>query len=227
MAGNTAVTNLTFTNDSTAPDRGHDHLRQTATPAGRSVTVTFTTGTDGGSGIATRQLQRAVGCPDRRHLRHVRRLREHRRGQPHVAVHRQLAGQRRCYKYRYVVTDQVGNQHIATSAQRRQGRLRRRGRRDHRASLSHWRLGEADATLVSSDSFTGTAGTSLTAHTGEIGATWTHQAGGANAVSSATRTGCGAAGSPATRSTTRPRRRPSADYSVEADLYVKSNLDGD
>ena len=59
VAGNTAVTNLTFTNDSTAPTAAPSPM-PTAYVAGLSVSISFTTGTDAGSGIATRRLQRAA-----------------------------------------------------------------------------------------------------------------------------------------------------------------------
>ena len=116
MAGNTAVTNLTFINDSTAPTAGTITYAN-GFAAGRSVSVTFTTGTDGGSGIATRQLQRAAGAPHRRQPAAPSAASPTSApDSPDVAVHRQLARARACYKYRYVVTDRVGNQHIATSA---------------------------------------------------------------------------------------------------------------
>ena len=47
-----------------------------------------------------------------------------------------------CYMYRYVVTDQVGNQHIATSAS--VSKVDYAGAVDATTgALSHWRLGEA------------------------------------------------------------------------------------
>lgn len=39
--------------------------------------------------------------------------------------------------------------------------------------VNYWRLGEAPVP-VASDSFTGTAGTALTSHTGEVAASWTN-----------------------------------------------------
>jgi hypothetical protein len=66
-----------------------------------------------------------------------------------------------------------------------------------------------------SDTFTDTAATALTAHTGEVGATWTNQVGaGSTVISSSNRLRCNgaahhyASGSPA-----------SADYDVQADFH--------
>ena len=111
--GNTAVTNLSFVNDSTAPSAGTISYLDGTQP-GNSVPVTFTTGTDGGSGIATRQLQRQsapltggtcgtwsgytdLGSPN-----------------PTSIYDDTSVTNATCYMYRYVVTDQVGNQRITT-----------------------------------------------------------------------------------------------------------------
>ncbi len=76
VASNTAVTSLTFTNDSTAPTSGSITYTDGYQPS-RAVSVAFTTGTDAGSGIATRQLQRASATlTSWRHLWHVRQLRQ-------------------------------------------------------------------------------------------------------------------------------------------------------
>jgi hypothetical protein len=100
---------------------------------------------------------------------------------------------------------------------------------DYRASIlassnlvSYWRLGDDPH---SADSFTGSAGTALTSHTGEIGASWVHVGGDNTAVLTdegrVRRNGTG--GSRDSVSAV----PPSADYAVEADLHVKSNLSGE
>ena len=131
VAGNTAVTNLTFVNDSTAPTAGTITYAN-GFSAGRSVSVSFTTGTDGGSGIATRQLQRAVGDPDRRRpaAPSAASPTSARTAPTSPYVDSSLASG--CYMYRYVVTDRVGNQAHRDQRQRRQDRLRRGGGRHHR-----------------------------------------------------------------------------------------------
>lgn len=88
--------------------------------------------------------------------------------------------------------------------------------------VSYWRLG--DARLV--DSFTGTAGTALPAHTADSNATWTkHSSLPDNLVlTDANRLReSGSGGGLAYASAA----AASADYQVEADLYVKSRLAGD
>jgi len=102
------------TTDTTSPSAGSISYLDGYQP-GQSVTISFTTGTDTGSGIATRQLQRSVAAmtngvcgtfagftaagPDSP-------------TSPYVDTSVALGS---CYTYRYMVTDQAGNQAIATS----------------------------------------------------------------------------------------------------------------
>ena len=73
---------FTLTADNTAPTAGTVTYADT-TQTSTSVSVGFTTGTDGGSGLGTRLLQRPSATADRQHLRHLRRVRHrHRRHQP-------------------------------------------------------------------------------------------------------------------------------------------------
>jgi hypothetical protein len=88
--------------------------------------------------------------------------------------------------------------------------------------VGYWRLGD-NATVA--DSFTGTVDTALTAHGGEAGASWAHQAGSTTAVltdqNRVRRIGTGMSLDYPTATLS------SQDYAVEADLYVRSNLAGD
>jgi hypothetical protein len=88
--------------------------------------------------------------------------------------------------------------------------------------LGYWRL---DPTLAT-DTFTDTAGTTLQTHTGEVGATWTKATVSATdmVVSNENRirkAGTGIAVYTASATPSTP------DYSVEADVHVKSSLAGD
>ena len=224
VAGNSAATTLSFVNDSTPP--GPDTITYTAGyQPGRSVDVTFTTGTDSGSGIATRQLQRSFApltagtCGGYSTFANLGPV------NPTSPYTDSPVTNGICYQYRYVVTDLLGNQDIATSPN--VARVDYAGAVNSTTGLlSQWRLGESAATVVSSDSFTGAATTLLTSHSGEIGATWAYQRGSGNTerISSESRARRNGAGYAIVYATTAP---PTADYSVEADLYVKSTLAGD
>jgi hypothetical protein len=116
VVSNTAVTNLTFTNDSTAPTVGTLTYTNGYQPA-RSVVVTLPTPTDGGSGVVTRQLQRQQapltgGTCGVTYSGFVN-IGSTAPASPYTdsAVVNAM-----CYIYRYVVTDAVGNQTIVTSA---------------------------------------------------------------------------------------------------------------
>jgi Ice-binding-like len=114
QAGNTARTTLSFVDDSVAPTAGMVDYTDGYQPA-QSVVVDLAPGTDAGSGIATRQLERSsapiatTGCgvfggflavgPD----------------SPASPYTDAQVANGFCYRYRFVVTDRVGNQDIATS----------------------------------------------------------------------------------------------------------------
>jgi hypothetical protein len=114
QAGNTVLTTLSFVDDSTAPAAGTVDYTDGFQPA-QSVVIGFASGTDTGSGIGTRQLERSSapittsGCgvfdsfvavgPDSP-------------ASPYTDAQVQNGF---CYQYRYVVTDRVGNRDIATS----------------------------------------------------------------------------------------------------------------
>ncbi|GAB3261596.1 LamG-like jellyroll fold domain-containing protein [Nocardioides dilutus] len=220
VAGNTAVTNLSFSNDSAAPTAGTITYAD-GFASGRSVSVSFTTGTDTGSGIATRRLQRAQASLNSDQTCGTFGAFNSIGADAPTSPYLDGSLASACYMYRYVVTDRVGNQHVATSAN--VAKIGYAGAVNTTTGLlSHWRLGEASASLTSSDSFTGSTGALLTSRTGEIGASWALQSGTnsetISAQGQAYRNGAGyaiyrASGAPS-----------SADYSVEADLVVKSSL---
>ena len=91
--------------------------------------------------------------------------------------------------------------------------------------LSHWRLGEASASLITSDHFNGTAASALPGRTDEAGGTWTYF-GGANTqvISNDGRTRRNGTGISINYTTTTPSTQ---DYSVEADLRHMGTLAGD
>ena len=165
---NSVSTTLTFTNDITGPVATVSY--NNGFEAGRSVAVTFTS-SDAGSGVATRQLQRssapltsATGVCG---VTYTSFTRVGPTNPTSVYIDSQVTNAT-CYKYRYVVTDQVGNQTIATSAS--VAKVDYQGATNATAGLlSQWRLGES---YVATDTFTGTSGASLTSRNGEIGATW-------------------------------------------------------
>ncbi|MHB8273468.1 MAG: LamG-like jellyroll fold domain-containing protein [Dermatophilaceae bacterium] len=224
VAGNTAATTLSFVNDSTAPTAGTITYTDGYQP-GRSVAVTFTAGTDSGSGLATGQLQRSFAPLTGGSCGSYNSFANLGPANPTSAYTDSQVTNGICYQYRYVVTDKVGNQNIATSTN--VARVDYAGAVNTTAGLlSQWRLGESAATLTSSDSFTGTARSLLTSRIGEIGATWAYQGGSADTeqISSENRARRDGTGYSINYTTVTPL---SPDYSVEADLFVKSNLAGD
>jgi len=234
VTGNQAPTILTFTNDSTAPSAGT--ITYTGGFAsGRSASITFTTGTDTlGSGIATRWLQRAQAtlnadqsCGTFGSFNNIGAD-----GPTSPYVDSSLASA--CYMYQYVVTDRVGNQHTATSAN--VVKIGYAGAVNATTGLlSHWRLGEAATSLYAEDSFsTGTSGTLLSARTGESNASWVAQGGNTTTAEIFTWATNAPGGQAVRRSSTigtalyyTSTSPPSANYRVEADLVVKSLLSGE
>ena len=114
VAGNSVDQSLSFVNDSTAPT-GSSLDYPDGLQSGSSVSVTFTTGTDGGSGLATRQLQRdsapvsAGACATFTGFADVGSV------DPVSPYLDTQVADHHCYRYRYVVRDRVGNQETSTS----------------------------------------------------------------------------------------------------------------
>ena len=183
----------------------------------------FTSGTDAGSGVATRRLQRSVatlssvGCCGT--FGAFANIGADSPTSPYVDSSLGSA----CYRYRYVVTDRVGNQDIATSPS-----VVKVGYaaavNSTTGLLSYWRLGEAAQSVSMEDAFTGANGTALTSHTSASGTTWSHLSGTADAIlTDANRVRRSSAdflqsAYTADYANTTPS---SADYSVSATLFVE------
>lgn len=115
VSGNESATELTLIDDSAAPTGA-----ALSYPAGyqptRSVTVTIGGGSDAGSGLAAGQLQRSSSsltegtCGVQSAFGDVGPIFP---ASPYVD---HQVSDDSCYQYRYVVTDRLGNQAIATSA---------------------------------------------------------------------------------------------------------------
>ena len=172
--GTSPGTSFTLTADDTAPSPGTvSYLDGTTTST--SVSVAFTSGTDtGGSGIATatRVLQRAsatlTGGTCGSFLPFATRSTNP--TSPYIDT---VSGGN-CYKYQYVVQDNVGNPApIATSASVVTVPTYLDFIKGTTGLVSHWRLGDS---LAASDSFTDAAGVTVQSHTGEIGSPWTKHA---------------------------------------------------
>ena len=225
VSANAAVTNLTFANDSTAPTAGTITYADGFASA-QSASISFTAGTDSASGIATRQLQRAQATQSGGScgtFSSFSNIGADSPTSPYVDSSLAVG----CYQYRYVVTDRVGNQDIATSAN--VVKVSYAGAVSGTSGLlSQWRLGDdASSAQIASDTFTGTAGTLLTAHTGELAASWTRQSGTADEAISDTGRVYRASGSGGYTLNTASLTPVNADYTVEADVVLKSTLSGD
>lgn len=222
VAGNTTATSLTFVNDSTAPTAGTISYLD-GYQAGRSVAVTFTSGTDAGSGITTRSLQRASAALTAGTCGTFGSFAAIGANNPTSIYTDTAVFNGACYKYQFVVTDAVGNQHIATTAS--VAKVDYAGAVNTTTGiLSQWRLGEATTSLTASDSFTGTAGSLLTAHVSDTGSAWFRLAGAANALISDVGRVYRSTGFTLNYTNATPS---SANYSVEADLVMKSATTGD
>jgi len=115
--GNSVTTSLTFTNDCTAPATGSVSYTNGSVTT-QSVPITLANGTDGGSGINTAgtQLQRASvamtngACgPTYSSFSTIATA-------PALSYSDTSVASGNCYKYQYLVTDQVGNSATYTSA---------------------------------------------------------------------------------------------------------------
>lgn len=219
---------FTLTGDSVAPTASGISYADGATVA-TTTSVSFTTGTDAGSGIGTRLLQRAsttlTGTTCGTTFSAFATVTN---GTNPTSPVTDSTPAGNCYKYQYLVSDNVGNAAaVATSASIV------KVTQTYAASItgtpgiqSYFRLDETSASnTISSDSFTGTSQALITSRAGEVGATWTRFAGTGNAkISSANRAFRDGANASLYYASAVPS---TADYSVEADLVVVSDLAGD
>lgn len=119
-AGNTAATALTFTNDSVAPAGGAVDATGLVGGGARystttSLSIAFTTGTDGGAGLATgAQLLRASATLTNGTCGTYGTDAQVGANDPVSPVANTVADQA-CYRYHYVVPDRVGNTTTYTS----------------------------------------------------------------------------------------------------------------
>jgi hypothetical protein len=113
-SGGSAVTSLTYVNDSTPPSGstvGYDDGYQPY----QAVEVTFAAGSDSGVGIATHQLQRAGAPIDSGACGTFTSFANIGSGSARSPYIDSAVANQSCYVYRYVVTDFLGNQAVAVT----------------------------------------------------------------------------------------------------------------
>jgi hypothetical protein len=214
-AGSTSTGNptITLTADTTAPSGGSVTYTDGYT-SGLSAAITLATGTDAGSGIATATtaLQRKTAplssgtCGTYSSFSTIAT-------NPGASYTDTALAAQTCYKYQYVVTDNVGNSTTYTSANTVEV--------DYSHAVlgtagivSFWRMG---ANSTSTDSFTDADGTSINSHNDDNNNSWTHLALGLNGTITvgSNRIHRSHAGQADYINTVTPS---SANYAVEADV---------
>jgi hypothetical protein len=114
VVGNTTDATLTFAADSAAPSPGTVTYLDGYQPD-QAVTVTFTTGSDARSGIATRQLERSSAPIEAGVCGSFTTFADVGAVDPQSPFTDDQVADGHCYKYRYRVTDNVGNATVAAS----------------------------------------------------------------------------------------------------------------
>ena len=156
---------ITMTADSTAPTPGTITYAD-GSVAATSVSVAFTTGTDSGSGLGTRLLQRAAAPASGATCGSYGAFATVTGGTNPTSPLIDTITAGNCYKYQYVVADNVGNQDTATSSSVA-----------HTAFGAYWAFDAGSGTsAVDSSANSNTA-------TLQAGAGWTAGKVGANALS--------------------------------------------
>jgi hypothetical protein len=211
--------------DPTAPEGGTLTYRDGFSTADH-VNLSWTAGSDAGSGIASRVIQRATATLAGGVCGSFGAFGNIVNGVEPTAVRRDPVRPGRCYQYRLVVTDRVGNQGITIGTS-----IVKVVDSDYAAAVKStsglagfWRLGEATSVA---DSFTGPAGAKLASRSGEVGPRWVSDwdaATSADAVlTAAGRLRRNDPGGLFTGSFHHLSvNQDDADYTVEADLHVAS-----
>ena len=210
---------FTLTADNTAPTAGT--VTNEASTRATSTSITFTTGTDSGSGVGTRLLQRASATLTGSTCGTYGAFATVTNGTNPTSPLANTVASGNCYKYQYVVSDNVGNSSTASSATVLKVTPLYADTVNATAGLlNYYRLGETTAGVL--DSFTGTAGTALSSHTADSGDAWTRRTGDtitavlSNAGRLRKSNVSGGVGYYSNEVLT------GADYLVEADITVKS-----
>jgi Concanavalin A-like lectin/glucanases superfamily len=112
LANNAVATNVSFVDDSTAPTGTISYA--TGYQAGRFVTLTFT-GADSGSGLDSAQLQRSSANFVNGTCQSFTAFSDLGAANPVSPYTDNTVTNSKCYNYRYVLTDVVGNAFTATS----------------------------------------------------------------------------------------------------------------
>ncbi len=224
-----ASASFTVTPDSTPPTAGTIAYPDGVTTAD-TVVVTTSTGTDSQSGVATRLLQRAVAPATDNICGTFDAFATVVHGVDPKPTREDQVTRGFCYKYRYVVRDAVGNEHIASSANVVQAvdSSYARAVRTTSGLSGYWRLGDSPQIR---DSFDGSAGATLQSRASEDGSTWTRHDVISQMDAVITSAGRARRTGPSSRSlgsvyysSIEPSR---ADYTVEADVFVASNVPND
>jgi hypothetical protein len=228
-AGQSSATSFNLVPDTTPPAGSSVNYVDGRTTNTR-LAVGLVTGTDSQSGVATRLLQRATATVSSGSCGSFSSFTTIATNPASPYTDNATSG--RCYRYQYVVSDNVGNSHTATSTSVAKVVSEAAYASAVRAAgaTSLWRLGES---TLAEDSFTGTTGATLQSRSGELGASWAklplpgvtsadpvltsqgrlRRTGAADA---ATGTVAYASATPVT-----------ADYTASADLHVASLLAND
>jgi hypothetical protein len=214
------ATSFTMTADTTAPSPVSVTYANGVITAG-SLSVSFSAGTDGGSGVDTAAglLQRSTAPYTLNACGTYGALTTIATG-PTSPFTDSTATTGYCYKYQYIAFDNVGNQ-ATSAANANVARLDYTTAVTNTAGLvSYWRMG---ANPSPADTFSGATGGELSTHTADTGGAWIKH-NDASVVGTAVISGGNQVRKNGAKNAwyynnTAP---PSADYAVEADVTLKS-----